>query len=80
MLTIRLRKRQFKSVLSKNILEFIVIKKGKALTSRSQEVVLGTYNKKMNIILVNFDLLYYWVAQGSQVSTPAYKLLRSLFF
>lgn len=65
MLVIRLRKRQFKSVISKNILEFVITDKGKALRSNSKSPVLGTYNKKMNIVLVNLDLLYLWVGRGA---------------
>lgn len=80
MLTIRVRRKKNKRVFVSHMLEIIVIEKGKALYSRSQKCILGTYNKKTNSLLLNLDKFYYWLGQGSSMTTAVYFLLRSFIF
>ena len=59
MLSIRLRRRRAGKVISSSVFEVIVFKKGKAVHSHGQQSVLGTFNKKTNVLLFNYDLFYF---------------------
>jgi hypothetical protein len=59
-----------------NYQELVVIKKGKALKSKGYEARVGSYNRKTNLLLLKYDLLWKWVGLGCHFSTSAYNLLR----
>lgn len=60
MYIIRLRKkRTSNNVVSKDILEIVLIDKKKALYSNAHKIIFGVYNKKTNIVSVKLDILYF---------------------
>ena len=56
--------------------ELVVIEKGKALTSNKHRAVIASFFKSTNTMLLNYDLLWYWIGCGCHFSTSAYKLLQ----